>query len=279
MNRSRNYFLSVVVVLALPCFATAQPGGTNYDESKVPRYTLPDPLLTAAGEKVADAETWHNRRRPEVLELFETHVYGRSPGRPPQMTFEVTSVDRQALGGKATRKEVTAYFSAKKDGPNMHLLLYLPNQAKKPVPVFVGLNFSGNQSIHPDPGITLSTAWMRDRKPVTEQSRGRSAKRWPVEKILQRGYGLATIYCGDLDPDYHDGFQNGVHPLFYEPGQTKPAADQWGTIGAWAWGLSRAVDYFETDDAVDQKHVAVLGHSRLGKTSLWAGTRTRVSPW
>lgn len=250
----------------------------NYEESNVPVYTLPDPLLTLDGRRVSDAQTWWEVRRPEIFKLFQTFVYGRSPGAPSEMSFDVTSVDEQALGGKAIRKEITVRFNREPDGPRMNILLYLPPDAEGPVPTFIGLNFYGNHSIHDDPGITLSQAWMRASEKqgvvnhrATEASRGRSSRRWPVETILARGYGLATIYCGDLDPDYHDGFQNGVHPLFYKTGQTAPADDEWTTIGAWAWGLSRAMDYFETDDAVDHRHVAVLGHSRLGKTSLWTG--------
>ena len=264
--------------LALAGVAVAQKFQPNYDESKVPKYTLPDPLVMADGQPVQDAETWRTKRRPELFRLFQEHVYGRSPSPPKDLAFHVDSVARDALEGKATRKQVTVRFSAKEDGPAMHLLMYLPAGAKKPVPVFLGLNFRGNHSIHKDPAITLPKAWMRNdpRRGITdhratEKSRGAAASRWPVELILSRGYGLATAYYGDIDPDFDDGFQNGVHPLFYKPGQTKPAPDEWGSIGAWAWGLSRALDYLETDKDVDAKHVAVLGHSRLGKTALWAG--------
>ena len=267
-----------VTVWLLPRFASAQPGGFNYDESKVPQYILPNPLLTSAGQPVTDSAMWFQQRRPEILKLFETHVYGRSPARPAEMSFHVDSVDKAALGGKAIRKEVTVHFTRTKDGPQMHVLIYLPPGAQRPVPTFVGLNFRGNQAISPDPGITISKAWMRDGPGVvghraTDQTRGVAASRWQVEHILARGYGVATIYCGDLDPDYHDNFNNGVHPLAYKPGQTKPTADEWGTIAAWAWGLSRAMDYFETDKDIDHQHVAVMGHSRLGKTALWAGAR------
>jgi hypothetical protein len=278
----RIFFL--VGLLSIHSFAmnhaAAQPKGAHYDEAKVPAYTLPDPLLLKNGQPVANVEAWKTQRRAEILDLFETHVYGRSPGRPPAMTFEVTSSDAKALGGKATRKEVSVYFTGKKDGAKMDLLIYLPNGRSGPAPAFVGLNFNGNHTIHSDPAITLSTQWMRPNKEggvinnrATAASRGTSSTRWPVEQILARGYAVATIYCGDIDPDFHDGFQNGVHPLFYREGQTAPAPDEWGTIAAWAWGLSRALDYFETDNDIDQTRVAVLGHSRLGKTSLWAGAQ------
>jgi hypothetical protein len=273
-------FLVILLLLGVwtPYPALAQPAGTHYDESKVPEYTLPDPLITSDGQKIDTAERWWEKGRPETLELFQREVYGRSPGRPDAMTFQVTSVDRDALAGTAVRKEVSVFFTGKPDEPKMDVLIYQPKSADGPVPVFLGLNFYGNHTIRDDPGITLSQQWMRSSKDMgivdnraTEASRGTAASRWAVEEILAAGYALATIYCGDIDPDFHDGFQNGVHPLFYRPDQTEPDPDQWGTIGAWAWGLSRALDYFETDPDLDAERVAVMGHSRLGKTALWAG--------
>jgi hypothetical protein len=244
----------------------------NYDESKVGTYNLPDPLVMENGQKVRDAKTWYGKRRPEILHMFEDNVYGKRPDRPKDMHFEVFDVDRRALGGKAIRKQVTVYFSAKKDGPKEDVLIYLPADAKKPVPLILSLNFSGNHRIVDDPGIKLAMVW--DRKTMTkaqaaEETRGTS--KWPVEKLLERGIGLATIYYCDIEPDFVGGMQYGVRPLFFKPGQTEPTPDDWGAIAAWGWGLSRAMDYIETDKDIDAKRVAILGHSRLGKTVLWAG--------
>lgn len=253
----------------------------NYDESKVPKYTLPDPLVMADGRKVADAKMWQAKRRPEILELFQTNVYGRSPGRPAKMKFAVTSLDRKALGGMATRKEISVYFTGKKDGPKMDLLIYLPNDAKQRAPAFLGMNFQGNHTIHSDPGITLPTQWMREsagagvvNNRALDASRGKEASRWQVEKILQRGYAVATVYYGDVEPDFADGWRLGVRAALSQAGtNTTFAPDDWGAIGAWAWGLSRAMDYLVTDKDIDAKRVALIGHSRLGKTALWAGAQ------
>ncbi len=273
-------FLFVLIVIFCISHLNAQENKINYDESKVPEYELPDPLTMENGEKVTDVESWWNQRRPEILQLFEDHVYGKVPGALENIKFDIYSSDNSALSGKATRKQVSVYFAPDNPDYKMDILIYLPNNISHPVPVFVGYNFYGNHSIHPDPEITLSTQWMMENDDfgvvnhrATEASRGVRVSRFPVEEIIGQGYGLATIYYGDLDPDYNDGFQNGIHPLFYEKGQTRPKADEWGSIGAWAWGLSRAMDYFERDDDIDHQQVAVFGHSRLGKTALWAGAQ------
>jgi len=270
----------VIFAAAATVNLPAQPKAANYDEAKVPNYTLPDPLILGNGKKVTDAKTWREKRRPEILELFRTQVYGRSPGRPANMKFQVNSTEPKALEGKATRKEVSVFFSGDPSGPKMDILIYIPNSTRKPAPTFLGLNFGGNHAIQNDPGITLCKSWMRNSKETgitnnqaTEQTRGSEASRWQVEKVLGRGYAVATIYYGDIDPDFDDGFKNGVHPLSYKPGQTAPGPDEWGSISAWAWGLSRAADYLETDKDIDARRIAVIGHSRLGKTALWAGAQ------
>lgn len=247
----------------------------NYDESKVPSFDLPDPLLTSGGVRVSGAAEWPARRE-EILQLFEQQVYGRSPGRPEEMTFKLVDVDEQALGSSAIRKQVDVYFTGDASGPRMRILLYLP-KSQQPAPAFVGLNFGGNHAVHSDPGITLNDGWFRNKPKegyidnrATVQTRGSEASRWPVEMIVDRGYALATVYYGDIDPDFDDGFTNGVHALDASTDEPR-SADAWGSISAWAWGLSRVLDYLETDEAVDATRVAVLGHSRLGKTSLWAG--------
>ena len=262
--------------------ALAQRPGSNSDEAKVRPYTLPDPLVMADGRKVTTREMWFNERRPELLRIFQAEVYGAvpEPPRPIKPTFKVHSEDKEALGGTAVRREVTIVFSDEPNGPRMDLLIYMPKVAgpSHRVPAFLGLNFSGNHTVHRDPGITLSRQWMRNdaRKGITDHrataaTRGSETSQWSVERIIARGYAVATAYYGDIDPDFDDGFQNGIHPLFYRSGRNRPADGEWGSIAAWAWGLSRALDYLETVPEIDAKKVVLMGHSRLGKTALWAG--------
>ena len=251
-----------------------------YDEAKVPAYTLPDPLRFENGDAVKTPADW-SKRRAELLDLFARHVYGKTPlGRPEGMHFESRKKVEGFLGGKATLEEIRIHFQEGESGPFLDLLLIKPS---KPMvggaPTFVGLNFTGNHGVDPSTEITLSTTWMRESNEPekkgevidhrsTEASRGNQATRWPLEKIVDAGCALATFYYGDIDPDFDDGFENGIHALFGKPGP-----EEWGSIGAWAWGASRVMDYLETDGGINAKKVAVMGHSRLGKTSLWAGAQ------
>ena len=258
----RSCKISTIALTSILSFTTliAQ---YNYDESKVPAYELPELLQLNDGTPVKDAATWNEKRRAEVLELFRSEVYGRRPGRPKALRAEVTKKDASALGGKARRREVKIHFTSKENGPSMNMLLYLPAKAKKPAPAFLGLNFRGNPTVSKDPGITL-------RKGDKESDRGKSAGRWQADMIIDRGYALATIWYGDIEPDdKRNAFSQGIHKVYGPANKIPP--DGWGSIAAWGWGLSRALDYFETIDEIDHKRVAVIGHSRLGKTSLWAG--------
>ncbi|HTS26493.1 MAG TPA: hypothetical protein VMH81_11510 [Bryobacteraceae bacterium] len=274
--------LSAVILWAAPA-QPLQRIPVNYDESKVGQYTLPDPLVTLDSTRVRDAATWNSRRRPELIRLFEENVYGRSPGRPSDESFEVFDLDRHALGGKAVRKQVTVYFSRRKDGPREDVLIYIPAGARAPVPVVLSLNFMGNQAVMAaDAAVKLPMLWDREHKTKHQAAEDARVQNkdfgGAVEKTLARGYGFATIYYGDIEPDFAGGMVYGVRPLYFQPGQVEPGPEDWGALAAWGWGMSRAIDYMETDREIDAKRVAILGQSRLGKTVLWAGARdTRVA--
>jgi hypothetical protein len=247
----------------------------NRDETKVTAYTLPDPLQGADGNPVTDPQQWLHQQRAAMLKLFANNVYGSMPDKPGNMKFKIISVDSFVLGGSAIRKQVTIFFTNTASAPSMDLLIYLPTAAKGPVPVFIGLNFYGNQTIHADSGIRLSARWvMNDEQSglvnnrATEASRGKDAGKWAVEEIIKRGYGLATAYYGDLEPDNPDGWKTGIRTTMKT--ELSINENEWGAIGAWAWGLSRIMDWLETDAGVDAKKVIITGHSRLGKACLWA---------
>ena len=245
---------------------------TNYDESKVPSYKLPDPLAFNDGSKVTGKKDWE-KRRGEILETFENEVYGISPVWKGNVTAVEVKVNHNALGGQAIRKDVRLTLMNGVKKLDMMLLVYLPH-SQKPVSVFLGYNFSGNHTVTDETDIPLTRSWVRNNEKLgindnraKESNRGSDSSSWQVEEILKRGYGLVTVYYGDADPDFDDGFKNGVHSLF----DLEPNATSWGTIAGWAFGLSRIMDWIETNPDIDSKNVTVIGHSRLGKAALWAG--------
>ncbi len=254
----------------------------NYDEAQIPPYRLPELLVSEQGQNINTARQWWEIRRPELFNLFQNQVYGKVPEADVKINFTEIEKSNDALFGKAIRKQIKISVSGNGQQRDILMLIYLPNNQNKPVPLFLGLNFYGNHTIYHDTAIVLTKSWIKNNEKygitnnqATQASRGARIKRWPVESIISRGYGLATIYYGDIDPDFDDSFQNGIHPLFYKQNQIRPAPFQWGSIAAWAWGLTKAMDYFERDKAINHKKIAVIGHSRLGKSSLWAGALDR----
>lgn len=241
----------------------------NYTEAKVGDYTLPDPLLLANGQKVTDVRMWYEQRRPEIVKLFEENQFGRSPDHPTDMSFDVFDPGTSAFDGKALRRQVTIFFSKDKSGPKMDLLIYLPAGAKQPVPLLLNAGFTANNLMVNDPGVKVGETWDRQQNKRVPAANGRRFGSLNVVPVLEKGFGIATVNYSDIDPDALNAVGSGVRSLYLKPGQTEPAADEWGSIAAWAWGLSRALDYFETDSGVDAKRVALMGVSRLGKTVLW----------
>jgi hypothetical protein len=254
---------------ALPEVVAGIP--VNYDEAKVGTYSLPDPLQLNNGKPVRNAKTWYSKRRPEIVEMFETQQYGRAPGRPADESFEMVDPGTPALNGKAIRKQVTIYLNKDKSGPSIDLLIYLPAAASKPVPIFFSINFGAVQNAVDDPGIKSEKTWDPKTNTRVTPTAARGFGHIDAEDLLNAGFGVATFYYGDVDPDYAGGFANGIRARYLKPGQTERAPDDWGSIAAWAWGMSRVEDYFETDKSIDAKRVVIHGISRLGKTVMWAG--------
>ena len=239
----------LLAILLFSCSLHAQKRETNYDEAKVPAYELPDPLQFDDGREVRNARQWEKKRRPQVLEVFAQEMYGHMPARPEGLHFSTIS-EETVYAGLGLRKVVRIYL----DADQAHwfdVLIHLPKDAAGPVPMFVGLNFKGNDA-------TLDE---------------RADFRWPYELVLKAGMGVATAWRDSIEPDGKDSKlaeaegvcrDGGVRSWYNKDGD-------WGAISAWAWGLSRIVDYLETDEAYDTDRLAVIGHSRLGKTALWAG--------
>jgi len=223
---------------------------SNYDESKVRPYTRPDPLVLSDGRPVRDAKTWLTERRPEIVRLYETEIYGRIPARTPKVTWQVTETDPRAREATVVMKKIVGKIGEAADGPKINVTLYTPASVKTPVPIILLVNFGGG-SATPPAGAPSGDP------PVAAE-------------IIARGWGYATVGYQDIQPDRINTSTQGVIGVTLAPGQQQPAPDEWGTISAWAWGISRILDYVETDTSVNAKAVALFGHSRLGKTALWA---------
>jgi hypothetical protein len=283
-SSKRSHKSAAVKALLVSVFAlTMTPAvlaQANPDQARQPVMpaNLPDPLMFADGTRLATPAQWP-KRREELLHLLTEQMYGRMPERPAEMRFHVFDTDRHALGGKATRQQVSVLFRGTEDGPRMDLLVYIPNGVQHP-PLILGFNFWGNETISSDPGIRISDRWVESgpsssldlscvkNNHATEGCRGIDEKRWPVEKILDAGYALATAYRGDVDPDRKNGYNESIRSAWPELAR---GDDNFSTIAAWAWAMSRALDYLKQDPLVDGDHVIAFGWSRLGKAAIWAG--------
>jgi rhamnogalacturonyl hydrolase YesR len=248
-----DFGLGCFLLAGSEVYQVAPPPVANLDESKVPSYEEPDPLLISAGNAgggnagtrlVTTPKEWEKVQRPAIYEMFEKNVYGRMPTIKIPVTYTTTAVDSSAVEGLAIRKEVTIHFSPADTAARMHIVIYLAKKIHKPVPVFVGYSFGGNATVKESP-------------------------QWPLKEILSRGYGVVSAWYWDIEPDRADGWQTGIRTRLSDLLQIEPY--EWSAIGAWAWGLERIADYLQTDRSVDRRRLIVIGHSRLGKTAVWAG--------
>ena len=230
----------------------AKTPNRNWDEAKVGSYTLPDMFALAGGGRVTSSEVWEKQRRDELLSLFCSEVYGVSPPKPDNLTFRVIETNPQAMEGKATLKRVAIGFKLGDGLFEFHLTLFVPNQRGGKVPVFLLLN----------------------HRPIenTDPTREKKMEFWPAEYAIGRGYAMAAInVAAEVDPDKRDA-TDGIRQ-FYKKYYPKPEELTWATLSAWAWAGSRGVDYFETDSDINATQVSVIGHSRTGKTALWAAAQ------
>jgi (4-O-methyl)-D-glucuronate---lignin esterase len=242
-----QWIVACTIGLAMVSHAVADERTFFPTDPVMPAFTLPDPLRSMDGTKVASQETWKCKRRPEVLELFRVHVYGRVPAANYDLKFDVVHEDKKTLDGAATLKLVKAVVTRGDKSLTIPFSLFIPNKRTKPAAVFLLICNRDTTNIDP--------------------TRKTKSQFWPVEEGIARGYAMAAFHNADVDPDKHDDFKDGIHGLLDE----KRGPDSWATIAAWAWGASRIMDYLVRVPEIDKNRVAVIGHSRGGKTALWAG--------
>lgn len=237
----------------------------NTNEALVPAYTLPDPLVRPDGTTITTAAEWE-QERPRLLDFFTQQVYGQAPDVPDNITATLLSEQTDALNGRAIRRQIRVTIPTPQGSRDMTIALYLPKSQTKPVDIFLGLNFNGNHTIEANENLIRST----------DKTRGSAAGRWPVKMLIERGYGLATIYHADISTDLSEGYQNSIFSHYYQPGQDAPADHEWGAISAWAWGLRCAMSYL-AEQVPEVNRFMLIGHSRLGKAALWAAVQERAA--
>ncbi len=241
----------------------------NYTESKVGSYKLPDPLICIDGEEVTNSEEWFSKRRPEIINLFEQNQFGITPQKYIKVEYDILEKGTSAFKNGAKRTQVILKFGENSD-KEVNLLYYLPFKLEKPMPVLLYISFRANSQVIDDPEIKEGYIWTREKKKI-KAGRESIFPKIDVQKIIDNGFGFATIYYGDIEPDFSDGYKYGVRSLFGEEGTEINKPNSWGSFAVWSWGLSRILDYLETDKNIDKDKVAIMGVSRLGKTVLWAG--------
>ena len=248
----------------------------NTDESKVPVVELP-PLPVDDHTTGSEFQT---RIRPRLVAAFEKYMYGVVPPRCEELIFKQTA-ESPAYGGLGIRREVDIICRHKGMERVLHLLLFLPAGVQQKVPVFFGLNFKGNHTTSTDPDVIchpferyapVNPASLRQADGrLDETGRGKQASRWDVENVLKRGYATATMCYFDAYPDLPAGFEASIMRMFYSPEEWNSDQRNSSAISAWVWGIQRGLDYLETVPEIDKSRMMVHGHSRLGKTALWAG--------
>jgi hypothetical protein len=288
--RRRSFIVPWLALARLACAqivdsepATVANIPVNYTEAKTGTYTLPDPLKFADGSPVADAKTWMEKRRPELLKLIEENQFGRVPPKPDSMAYDAFDQGTPAFGGKALRKQVRLFFPSSRTNHWVDVLLYLPANATGPVPVLLNFGWTANNLAVPDdPGVRVGGLIPANPRPepyfrvpatpTPGPSRGPGRNLDPMQ-VVERGYGWAIFNYNDIDPDVPNAIAAGVRAAFLKPGQAEPAPDEWGSIAAWSWGASRIIDWLEAEPKIDAKRIAITGASRLGKTALWTAAR------
>ena len=246
------------------------PHTTNADEAKVGTYVLPDPLVSSAGAQVTTGRQWQARRR-EILALAQDNQFGRTPMTPIRPRFEVWERDATGLGGLSRRSQIRIRFSDRPDDPVLHVLLHVPANTRRPPPVIVSLSFEPNIMTLPEPGVEEGFGWDLRTHQHVRGSKATVIGHLDIAALVRRGYAVASIYYGDIEPDFAGGDAFGVRRLF--PMASPRGPHDWGAIGAWAWGASRVLDYLLTDREVDGRRATILGASRLGKAALWTGAQ------